>query len=111
MLIERRRARLKALAKLNLTLEVLNKRPDGYHNLRTVFQTISLADALEVEYRRGRVRRITLECNVDIPGNLVLRAAEAVLEASGARGDLHFRLTKRIPMGGGLGGGSTDAAA
>jgi 4-diphosphocytidyl-2-C-methyl-D-erythritol kinase len=111
MIPEPRRARLRALAKVNLTLEVLNKRPDGYHNIRTVFQSISLADILEVEYRRDRVQRITLDCDIAIPENLILRAAGAVLETSGARGHLHFRLTKRIPMGGGLGGGSTDAAA
>jgi len=111
MAMEPRRATLRALAKINLTLEVLNKRPDGYHDLRTVFQTISLADTIEVEYTRSRRRQITIDSNLDIPNNLVVRAAEAVLEASGATGNLCFRLSKRIPMGGGLGGGSTDAAA
>jgi 4-diphosphocytidyl-2-C-methyl-D-erythritol kinase len=111
MAIAPRRARVRSLAKLNLALEVLNRRPDGYHNLRTVFQTISLADTLDLEYTPGRNRAIRLECDVDIPDNLVRRAAEAVMEASSSRGDLRLRLRKRIPLGGGLGGGSSDAAA
>jgi 4-diphosphocytidyl-2-C-methyl-D-erythritol kinase len=106
-----RRARLKAFAKVNLCLEVLGRRPDGFHELRTVFQTISLADTLEVEFTPGKLTRAELESDIDIPDNLVLRAARAVMEATNARGVARFRLTKRIPMGGGLGGGSTDAAA
>jgi 4-diphosphocytidyl-2-C-methyl-D-erythritol kinase len=108
---EPRRAKLRALAKLNLTLEIVSRRDDGYHDLRTIFQTISLADTLEVEYTPARARRIALECDIDIRGNLAVRAAESVLDASGARGHVRFRLTKRIPMGSGLGGGSSDAAA
>jgi 4-diphosphocytidyl-2-C-methyl-D-erythritol kinase len=103
--------RLKAFAKINLTLEVLNKRPDGYHNLRTVFQTISLADTLDVEFAHARKTTIELNSSVDIANNLVIWAAEAVLEAMKTTAKIRFRLTKRIPMGGGLGGGSTDAAA
>lgn len=103
--------RLKAFAKVNLTLEVLNKRPDGFHNLRTVFQTISLADTLEVEFTRSRKTAIALDSSVDIANNLVIRAADAVLEAMQLTAKIRFRLNKRIPMGGGLGGGSTDAAA
>lgn len=108
---EPRRARLRALAKLNLDLRVLHKRTDGYHELRTIFQTISLADAIEVEFRPGRGRRIDLESQVEIPDNLIVRAAEMVMDATGAKGEVRFRLSKRIPLGGGLGGGSTDAAA
>lgn len=106
-----RSARVRALAKLNLVLEILNKRPDGFHNLRTIFQTISLHDTLDVEYTPARKTAVELESNVEIANNLVVRAAEAVLESSNARGRLKFRLQKRIPMGGGLGGGSTNAAA
>jgi 4-diphosphocytidyl-2-C-methyl-D-erythritol kinase len=108
---EPRRARLRALAKLNLGLRVLCKRPDGYHELRTIFQTISLADVIEVEYRPARRTRIELQSEVDIPDNLIVRAAEMVMDVSGARGEVRFKLNKKIPMGGGLGGGSTDAAA
>jgi 4-diphosphocytidyl-2-C-methyl-D-erythritol kinase len=107
-----RSARLPALAKLNLSLKVLGKRPDGYHELRTVFQTISLADTIEAEYTPSRRRTgIELASEVEIPDNLIVRAATLVMEATGATGVVRFRLMKRIPMGGGLGGGSTDAAA
>jgi len=103
--------RLKAFAKINLALEVLNKRPDGFHNLRTIFQTISLADTLDVEFTRSRKTAIDLDSSVDIANNLVVRAAHAVLDAMRLKARIRFRLTKKIPMGGGLGGGSTDAAA
>jgi 4-diphosphocytidyl-2-C-methyl-D-erythritol kinase len=103
--------RVKAYAKLNLCLEVLGRRPDGFHDLRTVFQSISLADELDVEFTPGRKTDVALESYVDIPDNLVVRAARAVLEANNAKGFARIELTKRIPMGGGLGGGSTDAAA
>ncbi len=103
--------RLKAFAKVNLTLEVWNKRPDGFHNLRTVFQTISLADTLDVEFAPSRKTSIDLDSSIDIANNLVVRAAEAILDAMQVTAKVRFRLTKRIPMGGGLGGGSTDAAA
>jgi 4-diphosphocytidyl-2-C-methyl-D-erythritol kinase len=104
--------RLHAFAKINLCLEVLNRRPDGFHNLRTIFQTISLADEIRLEGERARRTSVDLKSNVEIPGeNLIVRAAHAVLEATGTRARLRFDLRKRIPMGGGLGGGSTDAAA
>ena len=100
--------RMRTLAKINLDLRVLHKRTDGYHEVRTVFQTISLADTLEIEVRRGRTR---IEIDSDIPDNLMVRAANLVLEATKAAAHIKFRLSKRIPMGGGLGGGSSDAAA
>jgi 4-diphosphocytidyl-2-C-methyl-D-erythritol kinase len=104
------RVRLRSLAKINLDLRVLHKRPDGFHELRTIFQTISLADTIEVEFERGRTR-IELKSNLSIPGNLIVRAADAVMKATRATGHLKFNLTKRIPLGGGLGGGSSNAAA
>jgi 4-diphosphocytidyl-2-C-methyl-D-erythritol kinase len=103
------RVRLRSLAKINLDLRVLHKRPDGFHELRTIFQTISLADSIEVEYRRGRTK-IELKSNIDIPANLIVRAADISMAAMQAKGQLRIRLTKRIPMGGGLGGGSSNAA-
>ncbi|HYP09025.1 MAG TPA: 4-(cytidine 5'-diphospho)-2-C-methyl-D-erythritol kinase [Bryobacteraceae bacterium] len=106
-----RRARVKAFAKLNLCLEVLGRRSDGFHELRTVFQTISLADTIEAEFTPSRRTDAVLESDLDIPDNLVLRAARAVLDATNAKGIARFRLVKRIPMGGGMGGGSSDAAA
>ena len=106
-----RHARVRALAKLNLDLRVVGRREDGYHELRTVFQTISLADTIDLAFTPGRGTAIELEDALGIPDNLVARAARAVMEETGARGRLEIRLTKRIPMGGGLGGGSSDAAA
>jgi 4-diphosphocytidyl-2-C-methyl-D-erythritol kinase len=104
------RVRLRSLAKINLDLRVLHKRPDGFHELRSIFQTISLADTIDVEFERGRTR-IELRSNLNIPGNLILRAADVILKAARATGRITFSLTKRIPLGGGLGGGSSNAAA
>jgi 4-diphosphocytidyl-2-C-methyl-D-erythritol kinase len=106
-----RSARVPALAKINLDLRVLARRPDGFHELRTIFQTISLADSIEIEFTPGARTDIELDDGLNIPGNLVLRAAECVIEAARARGKVRMQLTKRIPMGAGLGGGSSDAAA
>lgn len=106
-----RRARVRALAKINLDLRVLGKRPDGYHELRTVFQTISLADMLELAFTPQRKTEIALEDATAIPDNLVVRAARLVLDALRVAGKVEMRLVKRIPMGAGLGGGSSDAAA
>ncbi len=113
MSVEPRRARVHACAKLNLGLKVLGRRSDGFHELRTVFQTISLADTLEFEYAPSRGASVTLEAGMDVPAeeNLVVRAARLVMEHAGIAGRLAVRLKKRIPMGGGLGGGSSDAAA
>jgi|SRR5579859_2022248 len=101
---------LRSLAKINLDLRVLGKRPDGFHELRTIFQTISLADTIEMEYHRGRTE-IDLKSNLEIPGNLIVKTADIVMKAARATGRLRVNLTKRIPLGGGLGGGSTNAAA
>ncbi|HXA66444.1 MAG TPA: 4-(cytidine 5'-diphospho)-2-C-methyl-D-erythritol kinase [Bryobacteraceae bacterium] len=104
------RLRLRSFAKINLDLRVLNKRPDGYHDLRTIFQTISLSDTLDIEYEPGRTR-IDIKSNLNIPDNLVVCAADSVLKATRSTGRLGFVLQKRIPLGGGLGGGSSNAAA
>ena len=106
-----RRARLRSLAKLNLSLRVLHKRADGYHELRTVFQTISLADIVDIEFTPGRGCAVELESELDIPDNLIVRAARLLMDELKIRGRVRFRLTKNIPMGGGLGGGSSNAAA
>jgi 4-diphosphocytidyl-2-C-methyl-D-erythritol kinase len=106
-----RTARLRAFAKLNLGLRVLYRRPDGYHELRTVFQTVSLADRLGVAFTRSSRTRIEIAGCPDISENLVGKAARLLLEALRIHGDIHFDLKKNIPMGAGLGGGSSDAAA
>lgn len=106
-----RRAVVPSFAKVNLSLKVLGRRPDGYHELRTVFQTVGLHDRIAFEFtpaRRGL--DITLEDALAIPDNLVLRAARLFCQRQGVRGRLRMRLEKRIPMGAGLGGGSSNAA-
>ena len=104
-------ARLISVAKLNLGLRVLYKRADGFHELRTLFQTISLADFIDVNYTASGAREIKLESKLDIADNLIVRAAHALLDEIGTNGKIHFKLKKNIPMGGGLGGGSSNAAA
>jgi len=106
-----RRANVRSLAKVNLDLRVLHKRSDGYHELRTVFQTISLADSIEIEFENAGRTKIEIDDPLGIPDNLVVRAANVVLQALRVRARVRFRLTKNIPMGGGLGGGSSNAAA
>ena len=100
-----------APAKLNLFLHVVGRRPDGYHLLQTVFGFIDLCDTLHFEARAdGRIERAA-----DLPGvppehDLTLRAARALQQATGTRQGAVISLEKRIPQGGGLGGGSSDAA-
>jgi 4-diphosphocytidyl-2-C-methyl-D-erythritol kinase len=107
-----RSARVRALAKVNLELRVLGRRSDGYHELRTVFQTISLADTIDIAFTPARRTTISVTADVEIPGgNIMERAAELALEAMRRAGRVEMRLRKRIPMGAGLGGGSSDAAA
>jgi 4-diphosphocytidyl-2-C-methyl-D-erythritol kinase len=100
-----------APAKVNFTLEVLARRPDGYHEIRSVMQAISLCDKLTLEVGDG----ITLDGgNEDAPPdrtNLVYRAAAALDQAAGGGHGARIVLDKRIPAGAGLGGGSSDAAA
>jgi 4-diphosphocytidyl-2-C-methyl-D-erythritol kinase len=105
--------RLKAFAKVNLCLHVLGRRPDNYHELRTIFQTISLHDTLSLS--RTRQPGIILETDDAAlptgPENLVYRAIDAIACEIGFRGGIRARLEKRIPVARGLGGGSSDAAA
>ena len=105
------KVRVPAYAKLNLGLRVLYRRPDGFHELRTVFQTISLADRLDIEFTPSRTTRVQLEGTPDIADNLVERACHLALEAMKVHAHVSFTLKKRIPMGAGLGGGSSNAAA
>ena len=106
-----RHARVTALAKVNLGLKVLYQRPDGYHELRTIFQTVSLADSIDIEFAPARRTASEIRSSIDIPDNLVVRAANLALEAMRTTGRAVFDLSKRIPIGAGLGGGSSDAAA
>ena len=105
--------RLPAHAKLNLFLRVMAREADGFHGLETLFCLVDLADELRAERREGRGVTIEVEgAELGPPGeNLALRAAAAVLAATGDRFAVHLALTKRIPVRAGLGGGSSDAAA
>jgi 4-diphosphocytidyl-2-C-methyl-D-erythritol kinase len=101
---------VRAPAKINLTLDVLGRRPDGYHALRSVMQTLELHDTLELRPAPA----IRFAC--DVPAlagedNLVPRAARLLRTATGYAGGVDVTLHKRIPVNAGLGGGSSDAAA
>jgi 4-diphosphocytidyl-2-C-methyl-D-erythritol kinase len=107
--------RVNAFAKINLALHVLGARRDGYHELRTTFQTLALHDTLTFSTSRGPFEIVCDDpaCPVD-RSNLVWRAAERLWRAAGRRGapgGVSVRLAKRIPLQAGLGGGSSDAAA
>jgi 4-diphosphocytidyl-2-C-methyl-D-erythritol kinase len=107
---------LKAFAKVNMRLEVLGRRADDYHELRTIFQSISLHDALELEPLRGSAVELVVEgegaiATGPIRENLVYRAIQAMRRETGWRRGIRARLVKHIPVGRGLGGGSSDAAA
>jgi len=104
---------LSAPAKINLSLRILGKRPDGYHDLETLMVPIRLADEIEVTHSPGH--GVSLACNhPEIPTgpeNLCVKAAEAFREETGISHGISISLMKRIPHGAGLGGGSSDAAA
>jgi len=103
-----------APAKINLGLRILGRRPDGYHELRTVFQTISWADRLEIEFQPASESRVEISCDrsdLENDENLAVRAAKALLDRVGVTAVVKIRLDKQIPSGAGLGGGSSDAAA
>ena len=109
-----RSIKLPAFAKVNLCLHVLGKRSDGYHELRTIFQSISLHDTLTISWMRRPGIAIETD-DAALPtgrDNLVWRAVDALRKELGrSRSGVHVALTKRIPVARGLGGGSSDAAA
>ena len=104
-----------ALAKINLDLRILSKRPDGYHEIRTVFQTISLADTISLRYEAAQDTSIAIggdmPAGLTVEDNLIARATRLITKELRCGGKFEFRLKKVIPMGAGLGGGSSDAAA
>ena len=103
-----------APAKINVILRILDRRPDGFHNLWSIMQTVALEDEVQIRLRAGR-QDIQLRCDATQlaadQSNLVYRAAAAVLARAQQSIGLDIELRKRIPMGAGLGGGSSDAAA
>jgi 4-diphosphocytidyl-2-C-methyl-D-erythritol kinase len=100
-----------APAKLNLFLHVVGRRTDGYHLLQTAFRFIDYGDELSFVVRSdGAIRRITRIEGLSAQQDLTVRAAQALQQATGCRDGADIAIVKRLPMGGGLGGGSSDAA-
>ena len=111
-----REIRIPAFAKVNLCLDILGKRPDGYHELRTIFQTVSLRDELKMRLSRRPGISLSIYGNEGlsrepIANNLVYKAVRALQRNLKIRFGVEIELHKRIPAGRGLGGGSSDAAA
>ena len=101
---------IEAPAKINLTLEVLGKRPDGYHEIRSVIQTLAFCDTLQI----SPARDISFKSNLSgwsPEQSLVVKAVKLLKEATGCPGGAKIEITKRIPLMSGLGGDSSDAAA
>jgi len=108
--------RIPAFAKINLRLDILGKRADGFHELRTIFQTISLHDELRLRASRRQGIALTIHGNLSLSAepakkNLVYRAVDALRRELKIRSGVEIELRKTIPAGRGLGGGSSDAAA
>jgi 4-diphosphocytidyl-2-C-methyl-D-erythritol kinase len=100
-----------APAKLNLFLHVTGRRADGYHELQTLFQLVDLCDSIAIAVREdGAIERLAGAPGVTVEADLAMRAARLLKKATGAHLGATLRVHKRIPLGGGLGGGSSDAA-
>jgi 4-diphosphocytidyl-2-C-methyl-D-erythritol kinase len=96
-------------AKINLTLQVLKKREDGYHEIYTIYQKITLFDELEVKPQSSFELEFIAEETIPLEKNLIFRAYKLFSEAYGIKDGFKVRVIKRIPMGAGLGGGSSNA--
>jgi len=108
-----KRLTLEAFAKVNRSLRVLGKRSDGYHEIDTIFQTVDLSEEIDFFEREEEGVALTIE-GLSLPvleENLILRAARALANRTGTRRGAHIHLSKKIPIGGGLGGGSSNAAS
>ena len=114
--------KIRAPAKINLNLRVVGRRADGYHLIDSIMVPVSLYDVIDVRKQSGNSGReaqagdlIQISCNhQDVPlgnENIVYRAAQRIMEKAGKRAPVRIDINKRIPVGAGLGGGSTDAAA
>ena len=111
-----REVRIPSFAKINLRLDILGKRADGYHELRTIFQTVSLRDELRLRTSKSSEISLTIHGNEDlarepVKKNLAYRAVEVLRRELKIRRGVELELHKTIPSGGGLGGGSSNAAA
>ena len=104
--------KIEGKAKINLTLDILGKRPDGYHEVAMIMQSVALHDTLSLEkMREGIGLKINVPWMKADESNLVWKAASLVQERCGLKGGVNIHLTKRIPVAAGLAGGSADAAA
>src|SRR5438128_3239113 len=112
MTIEMQAVQVFAPAKINLSLKVLGRRDDGFHEIETLIAPISLCDEIKIE---RQAKGIDFQCDdLSVPQgdeNLVVRAAKAFFDQTKQKGGISIKLQKRIPHGAGLGGGSSDAAA
>ena len=103
---------VKGYAKVNLTLDVLSKRPDGYHDISTIMRTVDIFDTVEISLTE---EGIELSTSVDFlptdEKNIAYRAAKALLSEAGIEKGVKIHITKNIPCGAGMGGGSADGAA
>jgi len=103
---------LKAPAKVNLYLKVLGKRPDGFHDIETIFEKLDLCDEISLRRRKRGIKVLCQHKGVPRNGrNLAARAAQALLKKANRADGVEIRITKRIPVAAGLGGGSSDAAS
>ena len=108
------RSSIRAPAKINRFLYILHRLPDGYHQILTMFEKVELFDGIAIEVEENAGTDITIDCPKWLPSgpeNLVYKAAEAFTIAAGKRLLIRAKIEKHIPAGGGLGGGSSDAAA
>lgn len=101
---------LPAPAKVNLFLHILNRRADGYHNIQTVFQFLDLSDVLAFQLRGDSKIELQSDHKIPIEDNLIYKAAQLFQQATNIKKGIDIEFNKRIPMGAGLGGGSSDAA-
>ncbi len=105
------KAKLRANAKINLSLEIIGKRPDGYHNLSMIMQSIDIYDKIEIELTADKAINLTTNKSFgDIKDNIAYKAAAAFFAYTGVNMGCNINLTKNIPSEAGLAGGSTDAA-
>ena len=109
------KAESEAFAKINLYLDVLDRRADGYHNIKSIMQTVGISDTVSVEFIPGDVREIAVVCDdPSVPcgeKNIAYKAAQKYLDRVGIGGVCNISIKKRIPTEAGLAGGSADAAA
>ncbi|AEX85938.1 4-diphosphocytidyl-2C-methyl-D-erythritol kinase [Marinitoga sp. 1135] len=101
----------KAYAKVNLYLDVVNKRSDGYHDILTLFQTIPIYDEIEIEFSEKEEFHSEPELNFPWEKNIIKKAIDTFKKLTGYKFNLKIQLQKKLPQGGGIGGGSADAAA